>query len=214
MIGVTVGSDPVATEPPSRDHPTKERTLDAAAGLLAREGASALTVRRIAAAAETSTIALYHWFGGKDGVLDALYRRGFRMLSEVLVAARSDVDPRADLEEMALAYLQFSQDYPTYYEIMFNRPVPGWRPTSAAVTEAMACFSLFVDALQRCVDGGMTAVLDVTDTAKLLWCAGHGITSLRMARNVVVGGYDEQLYRRALGLIITTFLTDAAEVRS
>src|SRR3954467_13282778 len=48
-----------------------------ASELLSKEGASGLSVRRIAAAAGCSTMGLYSRFGGKDGVVDELYAEGF-----------------------------------------------------------------------------------------------------------------------------------------
>ena len=56
------------------------RILEAASGLLSEEGASALSVRRIATAAGCSTMGLYSRFGGKDGVVDELYAEGFERL--------------------------------------------------------------------------------------------------------------------------------------
>ncbi|MFD6984458.1 TetR/AcrR family transcriptional regulator, partial [Streptomyces sp. NPDC059956] len=54
--------------------------LDLAAQLLAAEGPSALTMRRIATAAGCSTTVLYRHFGAKDGIAEALYREGFARL--------------------------------------------------------------------------------------------------------------------------------------
>ena len=57
-----------------------QRILEAASELLSEEGASALSVRRIATAAGCSTMGLYSRFGGKDGVVDELYVEGFERL--------------------------------------------------------------------------------------------------------------------------------------
>ena len=70
---------------PGRD--TREALLAAAHDLLATEGAGALTVRRIAAAAGMSTMNVYSRFGGKDGVLDELFVDGFRRLAETMEAS-------------------------------------------------------------------------------------------------------------------------------
>ncbi len=86
------------------DRGTRQRTLDAAARLLRDEGPQALAVRRIAAEAGVSTIAIYHHFGGKDGLVEALYVDGFRALDEALAAVPRTEDPLADVEALALAY--------------------------------------------------------------------------------------------------------------
>lgn len=64
---------------PPRD--LRAATLEAAARLLAAEGPSGLSIRRIAVAG-CSTISVYHYFDGKQGLLDALYVEGFKRLSE------------------------------------------------------------------------------------------------------------------------------------
>lgn len=60
--------------------------LDLAAQLLAAEGPSALTMRRIATAAGCSTTVLYRHFGAKDGIAEALYQEGFARLRRSLEA--------------------------------------------------------------------------------------------------------------------------------
>ena len=59
-----------------------ERLVDATLQLLRDEIPGDLTVRRIAAAAGTTTMALYTGFGSRDGLLDVVYARGFEQLRE------------------------------------------------------------------------------------------------------------------------------------
>ena len=67
--------------------------LDAAHDLLAAEGSTGLTVRRIAAAAGVSTMNVYSRFGGKDGVVDELFIDGFRQLTKHMADTASTPDP-------------------------------------------------------------------------------------------------------------------------
>ena len=76
---------------------TGQALLTAARDLLASESPTALTVRRIAAAAGVGTMNVYSRFGGKDGVLDELFGDGLRRLDEQMAAAPSTTDPLADL---------------------------------------------------------------------------------------------------------------------
>src|SRR4051812_15785478 len=69
--------------PQPRDE-TSTAILEAAGTLLAKEGAEALTVRRIAAAAGCSTMGLYSRFGGKDGVVEHLFIEGFQQLDAAI----------------------------------------------------------------------------------------------------------------------------------
>lgn len=51
--------------------------MDAAARLLAKEGAAGMSTRRLAAEVGVSTMALYTHFGGMDGLCREARREGF-----------------------------------------------------------------------------------------------------------------------------------------
>ena len=76
---------------------TGQALLAAAGKVLAEEGASALTVRRIATEAGCSTMGLYSRFGGKDGVVDQLYVQGFDQLCDSMSALPKTGDALGDL---------------------------------------------------------------------------------------------------------------------
>ena len=63
----------------------------AAANILAAEGPQGLSMRKVAALAECSTMVIYHHFGSKQGLLDAVYVEGFSRLREAQAQA-VDVD--------------------------------------------------------------------------------------------------------------------------
>ncbi|HEY1178956.1 MAG TPA: TetR family transcriptional regulator, partial [Phytomonospora sp.] len=51
--------------------------LDAGVRVLRADGAVRLTLRRVAEAAGASTMGIYTCFGGRHGLLEAMYRHGF-----------------------------------------------------------------------------------------------------------------------------------------
>lgn len=61
-----------------------EQLVSVAEQLLDEAGPHALSLRRIAEAAETSTQAVYTEFGGKQGLADVLFRAGFERLASHL----------------------------------------------------------------------------------------------------------------------------------
>src|SRR5438105_4929459 len=103
--------------------------LDAASKLLAEEGATALTVRRIAGDAGCSTMGVYSRFGNKDGVVEQLYMEGFRRLIEAMDEAGETEDPVEDLHRCGVAYRRNALENATYYLVMFARAVPGFVPS-------------------------------------------------------------------------------------
>ena len=157
---------------------TREALLAAAHDLLATEGPSALTVRRIAAAAGVSTMNVYSRFGGKDGVLDELFVDGFRRMTDAMTEAPVTDDPLDDLKQCCDAYRSFARRNPTYYSLMFDRAVPDFVPSERAVTAALASHARVVARVERAMDAGVIAAGDPFSVASALWACNHGLASL------------------------------------
>ena len=64
----------------------RERFIAAGLRLLDEHGAAELTVRRVAEQARSSTMGIYSQFGGRPGLLEAIYRHGFEQLRADLMA--------------------------------------------------------------------------------------------------------------------------------
>src|SRR5262245_24191315 len=113
--------------------PADPRTaiLDAAIGILQREGAGALTVRSVAAAAGCSTTGVYTWFGGKNGLIEAIFIDGFSRFGAALEVARSR-GRGTTLPAQANAYRDWALANPTHYMVMFGGAVPNFQPSADA----------------------------------------------------------------------------------
>lgn len=90
--------------------------------LAAEEGWTGVSTRKIADRLQTSTTALYHYFGGKEAILTELQREGFRQLHDAQLAALSGREgkPKKQLKAVSLAMLNFAQQNPERYALMFN----------------------------------------------------------------------------------------------
>jgi AcrR family transcriptional regulator len=188
---------------------TRDRTLDAAAQLLRDEGPAALTVRRIATEAGLSTMAIYHHFGGKDGLVEALYVDGFEALDDALSAVPRTADPVADVQAIALAYREVAMRRPGYYEVMFGRPFPGFAASPAARSRAMRPWRAFTDSLERCEAAGLLTV-PAADAALLLWASGHGLLMLQLAGNALASDDTDRLVRGGLRSLMAVVLRPGA----
>jgi len=114
--------------------------LDAALGVLDREGEGGFTVRRIAAAAGCSTTGVYTWFGGKAGLVDAIFVEGFESFDAALADAYGAADPLG----VARAYRRWALANRTHFLVMFGRAVPDVRPSDAALTRGYESFQRLV----------------------------------------------------------------------
>lgn len=198
---------------PAADPDQRRELLRAAAALLAAEGPGALTVRRIAAEAGYSTMGVYSRFGGKDGIVEALFVDGFQALAAAMAAVPETDDADADLMESGRAYRRFALEHPTSYSIMFERSVPGYEPSEAAVVIAAGTFELLVGRVQRAMDAGAIAGGDVDETAQRIWAAVHGWVSLEIHGLLKIDDAGGAAYERSLqAMCLRT--TSAAPVTS
>jgi AcrR family transcriptional regulator len=171
---------PSAPPAPQPDE-LRKRLVDAGLELLDRHGPAELTVRRIAEAAGTSTMGVYTKFGGRTGVLEAIYRRGFGLLREALGAVPPDEDAIRHVLDLALAYRRFAIANPALYAFMFEQPVPDFDPNPNLRVEVLdTTFGLLVSAVQRVAAQGGLPDGDPMHTSVLVWCLAHGMVSLEL----------------------------------
>jgi AcrR family transcriptional regulator len=126
--------------------PTQRRAiLDAALAVLARDGESRFTVRNIAAEAGCSTTGVYTWFGGKAGLVDAIFVEGF----ESFDAALADAYAADDVVGAGRAYRTWALENRTHYLVMFGRAVPDVEPGAEALARGLESFVDLMRAVGR-----------------------------------------------------------------
>ncbi|MEV5411823.1 TetR/AcrR family transcriptional regulator [Thermopolyspora sp. NPDC052614] len=158
--------------------------LDAATRLLVAEGVAALTVRRIAGEVGCSTKVIYTMFGGKDGLVEALWLEGFARFGRRLAEVPVGDDPVAYLRALAWAYRDYALAEPDYYRVMFQRTVPGFKPGPEAVRTAKATLGFVVRGVEACMKAGRITEGDPVAVAEVFWMAIHGAVSLELAQMI------------------------------
>jgi AcrR family transcriptional regulator len=170
-----------------------ERLVQAAMGLLAERGPSAIKARTVASAAGLSTMAVYHHFGGIPELTRAVIGRGFKDLDRAFSQLPPTEDPIADLAVQALVCRRVARQNPHLYDLMFGlsnratyRPLrdqdirlcgssPSFRGVYAHV--AAACV--------RLVSSGRVRPQDPDVVAVQLWSFVHGFITLELAEALV-----------------------------
>ena len=95
------------------DSDVRRRLLEAAADLLGEEGPAALTARRLAREAGTSTMAVYTHFGGMPALVRAVVADGFAQLHDRVGGVEPSRDTIDDLARAAAAYRVHALSTPT-----------------------------------------------------------------------------------------------------
>lgn len=174
----------------------RARLVEVALDVLQREGAAALTVRNITRLAGCSTTGVYTYFGGKHGLVEAIYVEGFdsfdRTVGEGLATG--------DLLASGRAYRRWALAHPTQYMVMFGRAVPDFEPSPAAHERSLLSFLSLADAVGRVHPGD-----DAGDRAYHYWATLHGYVMLELA-GMTEPGRDEAdaLFERALVRLAAT----------
>ncbi|MDQ1024574.1 AcrR family transcriptional regulator [Streptomyces umbrinus] len=146
---------------------TRQRVIEAAADLLAREGRDAVTTRAVAVAAGLQPPAIYRLFGDKDGLLEAVAEHGF---ATFLAAKHVDPDPEDLIEDLRAGWdlaVEFGLANPALYTLMYSEPT---KATSAAFKAGM---EILMGRIRRLAAGGWLRV-DEELAAALIHATARG----------------------------------------
>jgi AcrR family transcriptional regulator len=98
---------------------TALKIANAARKLLDKDGAEAVTMRRVAQAVGITPMAIYRHYPDRAALLNALANSGFQELAESLKARRFSGGLEKRLAKMADLYLDHAMDNPRLFELMF-----------------------------------------------------------------------------------------------
>lgn len=166
--------------PKLHDDALRVRLLEQAVRTLSEDGPEGLRLRKLAADVGTSTTAVYSLFGGKPGLLEALFDEAFARFGRSLSEVEFCGDARTDMVALGLAYRANALAEPHFYQVMFG-PVGGAvTPSPESQSRAEGTFQPLVDAVRRAIDAGQIRDADPTLIATTLWATVHGLVSLEL----------------------------------
>lgn len=118
--------------------PTRDRILEATAELLlAASSADDVSIRDVCAAAGVKPPTVYHHFGDKRGLLDAVVADGFRRYAAAATAPSPTDDPVAVLVQGWNEHVEFGVTHPAFYALMFGSGKPGLQSPVAHELEGL-----------------------------------------------------------------------------
>jgi AcrR family transcriptional regulator len=168
----------------ARNVSTSKELVEAGIRVLREHGAAELTLRRVAEAAGSSTMGVYTGFGGRTGLLEAIYLRGFESLRDALEPGAGD-GPIERIRAVAFAYRRFALADPELYALMFERPIPDFDPSPELRRRALGMtFGLLTDATGEAVRARLISAADPVRAAYLLWTAIHGMVSIELTHSL------------------------------
>ena len=183
---------------------TRAALLARAGHLLQHEGPAALSLRRLADDVGTTTRAVYSVFGGKDGLLAAMYQE----MGDALAQSHAAVVPQKDVAEelalLCLAYRASVRRHPSLYPLLFGG-LPGFTPNAEDQEHARRGFVRVLAVLERGIEQGRFKGRTAQEMAHELWALVHGLATLELQNALGKPQRAVRLWKDATSNLIAGF---------
>jgi AcrR family transcriptional regulator len=186
--------------PRTHDEALRAKLLSQAQVTLSTSGPSGLSLRTLANDCGTSTTAVYSLFGGKRGLLTALFDDAFGRLGHQLAEVHPGPDPVDDLVRLSVAYRRGALAEPHLFAVMFDGEtvLPAAAEARTAAGTALGPLREFVS---RAVDQGvLRADTDPVAASVTLWATVHGWATLQLRGFLPPGA--ETLFENAVRAVL------------
>jgi len=155
----------------------RREILDAASSLLFEGGSEGLTIRRLALRCGYTAPAIYHIFGDKAGLLDAILREAIDELIARIAKVPDHPDPRERLRLQFREIVRFGREHPTNYRL-----IEALRPDQVPpIVDVAGTEKRLAAPIESMVSAG-DLPLDPELFRQALWALLHGAISLPASR--------------------------------
>lgn len=164
----------------------KNALIEAGADILSKEGASALSLRKVAQKAGVSHAAPYAHFADKQALIAAISTEGYKKLYEQIaqVAERYQADPLRRFVEASWAYVQFALDEPDQFKVTLSGMIEKEQDYPAFVETARRTFGLVVEIVTQCQRESILRQGTADLTAVSVWALIHGFVTLLLENQI------------------------------
>jgi len=152
--------------------------LDAAESLLAEGGYEAFSIRRLTERCGYTAPSIYHHFGDKLGLIDAVLEEHFGELLKLIAGVPTSDDPLETIRARSRAFAGFGLGNPTHYRILTTRRDPSASPLQAAEDAR----GLLEQPWRQLIEQGRLAPEHIDLAQQSCFALLHGIVSLLLSR--------------------------------
>jgi AcrR family transcriptional regulator len=161
-----------ASDSGTTDH--AKALLNATRTIFVQEGLGGLSVRRVAELAGCTTMLVYSRFGGKEGLIGAMFDEGFAALAQAQQAVPKSLEPRARVLALCQAYLGVAHKYPHHYALMLGTQSGAFKPSETSHARAMATLDHLVAAVRATLPAGARRPANAAVAAHRILAFCHG----------------------------------------
>lgn len=163
----------VAPSPELRD-----ACIAAAREAIALHGIECLSLRDVARRLGVSHQAPYKHFPSRDHLLAEVMRRCFQQFAQHLDGREHFDNPHQDLESLGRQYLNYAEQHPLEYRLMFGTPWPAAAEHSVPLRDSTHAFDILRQVLRR-IHGGSAKQRERADLdAMFVWSTMHGLVGV------------------------------------
>ena len=178
---------------------TAQKIHAAARKLLDKEGAEAVTMRRVAVKVGITPMAIYRHYPDRAALLNSLADEGFRELAAWLAEQRLTGDVEQRLYKMGDLYLEHALEHPKLFELMFLKPREGARQYPRDFKAGKSpTGNLMAETVQAAMDDGYFKKDDVWEITFEMGALSHGLIMLYLGGRLSTSVAEfRALYRRS-----------------
>ena len=175
------------------DEKTSERIAAVTLGIVEREGAGAVSMRRVAKAVGITAMAIYHYFPTREALLRAVTAREFERLGAFMKAHPARISGDVSFAKLLDFYLDYAFERPRVFDYLYSQARPDARkfPKDFRARKSPTMNGT-VDHLSAAMDDGVLRRDDVWELGMMLWSLVHGYLALYHAGRI---GLDEKEFR-------------------
>jgi AcrR family transcriptional regulator len=187
--------------PREHNEATRVALLEAAERLAAEGGLDAVGVRSAAAAAGTTTRAVYSVFGSKEDLVQGLAGRAYELLMQQMAAIPWSDDPIQNLVEAGVkGFRQFAIEHPQLFHLFFLGNARAWPLSDSSEATRQETYGQLLAVIIAAQHAGWGQGYSTEELA-MIWDAACCGLALREVCGALDVDRAERIWRDALGAL-------------
>ncbi|MFN8380051.1 MAG: TetR/AcrR family transcriptional regulator [Anaerolineae bacterium] len=157
--------------------------LQAAREVMRAQGVANMNLQDVARSVGMRAPSLYHYFPSRLAIYDALFVMGMQMYRSRAERIWAEEGATwAGIRRIMTDYLDFALEHPELYQLLFERPVPGFMPSPAGIEESLKVRALGERiSAEAIANGTLPSGLPADAITNFMIAIMHGITAQHLA---------------------------------
>lgn len=180
-----------------------EAIVQVAIDVVHENGIVGLNLQQVAEGIGVRPPSLYEYFKGKRALYDALYQRAAEIFQEMIFAKLEAAD---SFNEHCVAVVEglmsFADEYPELYRLLFEAPVPSFKPSEESVKRTEEGFRNGLAILKEAmIRENIKPPIPIDQAVDMVEVMAHGLVG-RYIREKAKGPIDHSEYQKMIPALV------------